>query len=74
MSEWATQGQELARKSLERLTDALLKHEEGSMTTDRLYLEADVLSEITQGLIPYTDWEVIDTVRRDCRRELRKQK
>jgi hypothetical protein len=69
MSEWATHSAELARKSLARLFDGLALVEAGTMTTRQLYGEVDTLSEVTQGLIPQEDWVVIDTVRRELKKE-----
>ncbi len=69
MSEWATHSAELARKSLSRMHDGLALLDAGTITTRQLYAEVDTLSEVTQGLIPQEDWVVIDTVRRELKKE-----
>jgi hypothetical protein len=69
MSEWPEHSAELARKSLDRLHADVLRFHENKITSGTLYTVVDTLSEVTQGLIPSEDWNVIDRVRRELKKD-----
>lgn len=71
MAEWPELGAELARKSLDHFLDQARKNAEGILSDVALYLVADTIITITQGLMPAEDWQVIYAAREDLKLKLR---
>ncbi len=71
MSEWPEHSAELGRKSMERLTAAVDRYQKNAIglttlsETIKLYLTADILSDVTQGLIDNETWNTIYAVRQE---------
>lgn len=71
---WPDHSAELARKAAERINEEVVKFQDGKIDARRLALVADVLSDVTQGLIPNDTWNVIYAVRGEAAKELKKAK
>lgn len=71
MSEWPEHSAELARKAFACLEDKARLNQAGELSDQQLLLAADVLSEVTQGLIPDEDWKTIDQVRQELKEALK---
>lgn len=63
MSEWPEHSAELARKSLDHLTDQAYRNASGTLSDAALWLVADSIATVTQGLIDKESWETIYEVR-----------
>lgn len=64
--EWATMQEELSRKSLETLSAYAHRHfVEGEITPAEMRVVVDVLTDITQGLVPKEVSDVIYAVRKE---------
>jgi hypothetical protein len=64
MSEsWPDHSKELARKAMERIYSDLYRYQQGSLSASAVWMTADALSEVTQGLIDSETWNVIYAVR-----------
>jgi hypothetical protein len=61
--EWPTLGEELARKAMGRITTDLIRYQAGELSAARVLLTADILSDVTQGLIDNETWNTIYAVR-----------
>ena len=55
MSEWASIQDELARKSLGKLADAVCLFEDGKITARELWLVCDTLYDIVSGIVDWND-------------------
>jgi hypothetical protein len=56
---WPELQEELARKALETLQQALHQVDEGELSEDQLLIVVNTLVETIQGLVP---WDVTDTI------------
>jgi hypothetical protein len=61
--EWPALGEELARKAMERINADLVSYQDGEINAFRVLLTADVLADVTQGLIDNETWNTIYAVR-----------
>jgi hypothetical protein len=71
MAEWPELGEELARKAMERISNDLHRYQDGEITASRLWITADSLSEVTQGLIDNETWNAIYAVRGEMTKALK---
>jgi hypothetical protein len=60
---WPDHSAELARKAMERIASDVQQYQDGEINAFRVLLAADVLSEVTQGLIDNETWNTIYAVR-----------
>lgn len=67
MSDWPELGEELARKSLEKLEEALQRHARGKITRRELFLVTDALYDASIGLIDKEASNAIYAVRQGVR-------
>lgn len=65
---WPELGEELARKSLELLESRVSAFDRKRITRRELWLVADALSDVTQGLVPKEAWEAIYAVRQSLKK------
>jgi hypothetical protein len=74
MSEsWPDHSEELARKAMERIAADAARFEDGELSAAALWLAADILSEVTQGLIPSETWNTIYAVRQEAAKHRKKR-
>jgi hypothetical protein len=71
MSDWPDHSSELARKSLDHLKDQVFRNSEGRLSNAALWLVADTIAAVTQGLIPMDAWELIYEVRENLKDNLK---
>lgn len=74
MTEWASHRDELTRKALDHLNDQALKNAEGKLSDAALWLVADTIITITQGLTVREDWDFMYSVREELGKKLGKRK
>jgi hypothetical protein len=67
--DWPTLGEELARKSLALIEKRLAQQQRGQITRRELWLVADALSEVMQGLAPAAAFEIVYGVRQMLKKE-----
>jgi predicted AAA+ superfamily ATPase len=65
--EWPTLGEELGRKAMERIASSVDRYQANPTPAEArlLWHVADILSEVTQGLIPNETWNIIYAVRQE---------
>ena len=69
---WPDHSAELGRKAMERIANDVQRYQDGEITESRLWITADVLSEVTQGLIDSETWNAIYAVRQEMTKVLAK--
>lgn len=75
MSEsWPDHSAELGRKAMERIGRVVDAYQTGDIAAQQLWLEADVLSEVTQGLIDKETWNTIYAVRQEATEQIRRSR
>jgi hypothetical protein len=62
---WPELGEELARKAMERISNDVGRYQDGELQAGRVYITADVLADVTQGLIDNETWQTIYAVRQE---------
>jgi hypothetical protein len=60
---WPELGEELGRKAMERVYSDLHRYQAGSLSAAAVWMTADVLADVTQGLIDNETWQTIYAVR-----------
>jgi hypothetical protein len=73
LSDWPEHSAELARKSLDHFNDQVFAHSQGKLSDAALWLVADTIITVTQGLMPKEEWELIYAVREDIKAKLKKK-
>lgn len=71
MSEWPDHADELARKAMEEVRRRVDQHETGKLSLNGLWHVLDTLSEVTQGMIPAGDWQLIYDLRQNVSKEIK---
>jgi hypothetical protein len=59
MTDWATLGDELSRKAMSVLEERAVRNAEGKLSDGDLKVVIDVICDLTSGLIPWSDWQVL---------------
>lgn len=73
MSDWPEHGEELARKAIERIAADTQRFQDGTLSAKALWLVADILADVTQGLIDQESWNTIYAVRTEMTKQLKRQ-
>jgi hypothetical protein len=63
-SEWPTFSEELSRKAMEKLNDAVHRRGENLLNDGEVFLIADTLLDLVMGLVPFDVTDTIDSVRK----------